>query len=790
MNLFNSTTIPASEWIMPAIVLVLALFFILLWTYWRAHKFIVGNKTAFIFKLLGILILAIFLTEPMLSSKRAKSGANMFIVVADNSRGMNIQDSQADKTRAETLKDILLAGKTSWLSSIAEDFQLRQYIFDSRLQRTTEFSELNFDGKASSINSILRTLAQRFSSKPLAGILLLSDGSATDMTDGASWDFTGLPPVYPVLIGGSQPQKDLSIENVTVTQSAFEDAPVAIQANTGASGYSGKSITVKLIDETGQAADNQTWKISKDQQVSTSNFRLKPEKTGILFYNLEVTEDPQAETPGETASSSEATIINNKRTFVIDRGGGPYRILYVSGRPNWEYKFLRRAIDEDKQIDLVALLRVAKREPKFNWLGRAGETVNPLFRGFDNADPNIAEQYDQPVLVRLNTRDQNELSSGFPTTAKELFEYHAIILDDIEAAFFTAEQMDLIRKFVAERGGGFMMLGGMESFEQGKYEHTAIQQILPVHLDKSTDAQVAGKMLMELTREGMLMPWARLRDNQTDEEQRLLEMTSFSVLNRLSSVKAGSNVVATINNALYQSFPALVVQRYGNGRAASLTIGDIWRWGMKTTKSHEDMDKFWRQMFRWMVADVPEKISIQAMQQSDQSNQSVELQVTVRDKEFELLNNVSVAIEIRDPENQTIKLNAEPKLEQSGVFKATYIPHLNGGYIAKAVVTDLDGTELGSSETGWASDLDDLEFRSIKTNRALLEQIARQSGGRVIEAAELSDFARSLPNQNVPISETWTRPLWDSRPISLGVFLVILICFAGEWAFRRWRGMP
>ena len=36
-------------------------------------------------------------------------------------------------------------------------------------------------------------------------------------------------------------------------------------------------------------------------------------------------------------------------------GGGPFRILYVSGRPNWEFKFLRRALQEEDELDLVGL---------------------------------------------------------------------------------------------------------------------------------------------------------------------------------------------------------------------------------------------------------------------------------------------------------------------------------------------------------------------------------------------------------------------------------------------------
>ena len=79
-------------------------------------------------------------------------------------------------------------------------------------------------------------------------------------------------------------------------------------------------------------------------------------------------------------------------------------MLYVSGRPNWEYKFLHRAVEADEQTQLVGLIRIAKREPKFEFRGRAGESSNPLFRGFGNQSKEEIERYDQPVLVRLNTR--------------------------------------------------------------------------------------------------------------------------------------------------------------------------------------------------------------------------------------------------------------------------------------------------------------------------------------------------------------------------------------------------
>jgi hypothetical protein len=229
-----------------------------------------------------------------------------------------------------------------------------------------------------------------------------------------------------------------------------------------------------------------------------------------------------------------------------DRGQEPFRVLYVSGRPNWEYKFLNRAVAEDDQIQLVGLIRIAKREPKFDFRGRVGESSNPLFRGFGNQSKEEIERYDQPVLVRIypneevKLREEVKLSGGFPKTAEELYDYHAVVLDDLESEFFTHDQMTLLQKFVSERGGGFLMLGGQESFHHGKYDRTPIGDMLPVYLDRIEEAKPSDTLKLSLTREGWLNPWVRLRNNETDENARLEAMPPFQVLNQVRDFKPGA----------------------------------------------------------------------------------------------------------------------------------------------------------------------------------------------------------------------------------------------------------
>ena len=78
------------------------------------------------------------------------------------------------------------------------------------------------------------------------------------------------------------------------------------------------------------------------------------------------------------------------------------------------------------------------------------------------------------------------------------------------------------------------------------------------------------------------------------------------------------------------------------------------------------------------------------------------------------------------------------------------------------------------------------EFHSLKPNRALMEQLARQTGGQVIFASKLDDFAASpAQSARAPVTEDWSYPLWHRST----VFLFALSCFIAEWGLRRWKGM-
>jgi uncharacterized membrane protein len=788
---FAALTFSGANWLWPATAVVAAGAAVLIWSY-RASP---GGRMRWVclgLKIAGLAALALCLLEPLWFGQRARPGANLFAVVADNSQGMQIKDQGDTHSRGESLQKLVDPAQAEWLATLGDTFDLRRYVFDARLQPTTDFHELVFDGRSTAMGSALRTLAERFQGRPLAGILLLTDGNATDLHDPLP-DLSKLPPIYPVVIGRSDPVKDISVQQVTVSQTAFEDAPVSIQADVSASGFRGEPITARLVDRTGRTVQAQTHEARDNGENLAFRFQLKPEQKGLSFYQVQV---GRAAPVGVTAADSgEATLANNARVLVVNRGAGPYRILYVAGRPNWEFKFLNRAVQEDKEIDLVGLIRVAKREPKFDYRGRVGETSNPLYRGFGNQSAEEVQQYDQPVLIRLNTKDEVELRNGFPRVPEDLYGYQGVIVDDVEAEFFTPDQALLLQKFVSERGGGFLMLGGMETFQEGKYQRTPIGDMLPVYLDQPREIPApAGGMRLQLGREGWLQPWARLRDNESDEKARREAMPAFEVVNHVRGIKPGASVIATLHDAGGTEIPALVAQRFGRGRSTALMVGDVWRWGMLNPEAHTDMDKTWRQLLRWLVSDVPNRVDLTVEPQTGEAGNAVQLQVRVRDEKYQPLDDAAVNIEVQPilfdgtagALGSPIRLQAEPALSEAGLYEATYIPRLTGGYKATAVVTNPAGAEVGRSEAGWSVDLAADEFRSLTPNVALMEAIARKTGGQVIAAADLNSFARKLPGFKAPVMETWSYPLWHT-PV---MFAFALACLLAEWGLRRWKGLP
>lgn len=738
---------------------------------------------------LGIGLLLFSWLEPMASREQPKPQANSLLVAVDNSNSMQALISNGD----DELFRSLIADDASWLVNATETYRVRKYLFDDEVIPADSLTSWTGDGKSTSLDRTVRSLASRYRDQPVAGIILLTDGRSTEPSKAVGRQLDrpteSKIPIYPVRIGSLGALRDLRIDSVSVLQSEFETAPVTMTADLSHSGLSGSQAILELKDSAGKTIDTKKIPLTSDRPSNKVEFRFRPEQSGVTAYEL--TAKPSE--PGALSAEPEITLSNNRRYQVVDRGMGPYRILYLAGRPNWEYKFLRRALDEDAELSLTSLIRIANREMKFSFRNSKMDSTNPLFSGFEDVSDDEKQQYDEPVYARLGVRNSGELQKGFPKDAEELFEYSALIIDDLEHQFLTLDQQQLIRQFVSVRGGALLALGGQESMRGAEFRDSVLGQILPLYGDSQPVVLSVPELLQEapeslrfqLTREGWLQPPMRLAETEASERKRLENMPEFQVFNRTSRLKPGASIWVEGEVRDGERVPLYISQRFGRGKTAAFMLGDFWRWGLRYDgEDRSPLYQAWRQMVRAAIADVPKAISIDPSI-SEENPRLARITVHVAGPDFQSVDNAQVQLAFTYPDGRKLDASAQPSAQTAGDYETELVMNESGVYMATASIIGPDGAAMGSASAGWVHEPEALEMAQLGVDEETLKRLAENSGGKLLSPSQLQSLTSWIPTDRVPIKEIRTYPLWHA-PWVIGLAIGALML---EWWMRRRYGL-
>ncbi|REK10956.1 MAG: VWA domain-containing protein [Planctomycetota bacterium] len=81
---------------------------------------------------------------------------------------------------------------------------------------------------------------------------------------------------------------------------------------------------------------------------------------------------------------------------------------------------------------------------------------------------------EQDMLVQVRPVE------GIPRSLAELQKFDCLVLSNVAATSMTLQQMEIIRTYVEDLGGGLVMIGGDQSYGLGGYYKTTLEEILPV----------------------------------------------------------------------------------------------------------------------------------------------------------------------------------------------------------------------------------------------------------------------------------------------------------------------
>jgi uncharacterized membrane protein len=695
-------------------------------------------------RLASLALLVLILGVPTLRRLDPRDNPVFAAVLVDTSRSMGIADATTAAgtlPRLEAARRLLLgeAGQTGLLADLAGTARVPVYGFDLDARRVVDPTELAATGPFTNVFRSARTVEADLRALPLASVILVSDGCRNEggPLDEVARLFQGQGvPLHVVGVGQAPPPRDGEIVSVV--------APRRVRRNTAAEVV----VTIRHTDIAGPIevrlvrGDTVVLTQSLEPTPGTDFERLSlhftPDHDGMAVYRAEI---PVAE--GETVTE------NNRREFTIEIQDDRLPVLYAEGSPRLEYRFLRRALFRDPNFRVVGLLRLAS--DRF------------YVQGADESEAWLTE--------------------GFPSTPERLFRFQAVILGDLEAAMFTPAQLALLEEFVKTRGGGLLMLGGVNSFGLGGYAGTPVARLLPVRVGPADPAYSDEHLQAQPSAEALAHPVLQLLPDAEQNRRLWASVPDLIGITPVSGVKPDATLLLADRRA---GRPVLAVQNYGAGRVGAFTSGGSWYWQVSMPASDETHERFWKQVIRWLVLGARDHLTVETDAEIYARLSPVLIRAAVLHQDLRPNNDAQVSASIRDPLGNTTDIPLEWTLSEEGVYECTYTPEIEGNY---EVSVRVEAAETDKAVTGFLVSEPLQEFSDAGLKREALEAAARLGGGRYFGSEDAAALAQQV-GQDVRALQRTGRvggrsPIWD-MPL---LFLLLLGLLAAEWVTRRRNGL-
>jgi uncharacterized membrane protein len=681
-------------------------------------------------------LLLILLWQPAIIVSELRPQQNIIAVLVDDSRSMSIADNGATR-ESQAIK--ALSGGV--LDELQKKFQVRLYRVDSAMTRISKLDDLKTPpaAPATRLGDDLKQLAAEASDLPIGAVVLLSDGA--DNSGGIDLDTISTLrsrriPVHTVGFGLEQVPHDIEVTDAVVAPRALADSRLSAKVSFHQRGYAGQKAMLRVRDGDKVLAARQiTFASDGETQNESLQFNAGAAGARTLQFAIDVL-------PGEENRD------NNGVTRLVNVESSKRRILYIEGEPRWEYKFIRRAEEDDRIVSIASMLRTSENK-----------------------------------IYRQGIEDPKELADGFPSRVEDLFGYQGLMIGSVEASYFTAAQKELIQQFVDRRGGGLLFLGGRASLGDGGWGSSSLADLLPVVLPNKKGTFHRDPATVSLTPVGADNIITRLVEDPAANVERWKKLPYLMDYQEVGTPKPGAVVLAEMT-AGGRKMPLLITENYGRGRTAVLATGGTWRWQMSQPLEDQTHEEFWQQLLRWLVTDTPGRVVASVPSQMLFDDGHVRFSADVRDKNYLPAADAHVEAHVLGPGGSAAQIEMTPDPNTPGTFHADWDADQAGSYLTEVIA--MRGTEeLGRDVLTFARMNGVAENFHTEQNRDLLEKLSEQTGGRYWKPQDLSRLPGEISYSEAGITVRDTKELWN-MPV---VFLLILMLLFSEWLLRRRWGV-
>ena len=693
--------------------------------------------------------LALFLVaEPAIQLLQTARVRRRFAVLVDASRSMGFPVEEGGRSRSDAAA-ALLAGSRGALERLGERVDLEWWTFAGDAT-PTDAAGVAAAPRGGRTDLMAALHAAAAGSRRLAGALVVSDGAdnaalAEGLDGPARADLEALGfPVNAVSAGADSP-RDVAVERVAVDDFAFVRNTLTVEATLRVRGYSREEVQVVLRRE-GSVVATAKVKLEPGRDRYAVPLSFAPDATGTFVFTLEA-----RPLPGEAIAD------NNSRSFALRVIRDRVRVLLVAGRPSWDERFLRGLLKQDPNVDLVSFFI--------------------LRQNVDNPGP------------------QEDLSL-IPFPVAEIFgpqlkTFDAVLFVNFAWSPYRSLQIESflpgIRDYVLA-GGAFAMVGGEQSFGEGRYGETPIAEILPVAPLDGT-RPVEEDFHPRLTAEGRRHPVTRLASGDGPNAAAWDALPSLPGLDLVRPLPPGQGAAVLLEapGILVDGRPAPVVavREVGRGRTLAVTTDSSWFWGFVAAESGRGgraHQRFWLDALRWLVRDPgTDALQVRPDEQAVEPGAPVGLTISLRGADSGPAAGRKVQVELVGEDGRSAA-RGEARTGPDGEARLELLPPGPGAY---RIVARSDGGDAATGETGSAA----VAVRGTGPEDAdaaprpkLLRAIADATGGGYSElpGGALPELALRDP-ERVEIGRRKDVPIWDRA----GYLAALAVALAAEWVLRR-----
>jgi hypothetical protein len=450
-------------------------------------------------------------------------------------------------------------------------------------------------------------------------------------------------------------------------------------------------------------------------------FELRPTAAGSHIYRLEVPPLENEVAPDNNAALVFAQVLQER-----------LNVLVVGGGPGLDLTFVRRSLEEDSTLAVQCWVQ---------------EQPGRFYQG---------KQLSPEALAAAD----------------------AVVLVDPGPGLGSGAAGQLFGRYVRQ-GGGLLLVGGARTWAPGALGPD-LAQLLPVDLGSGA-VFVAQEVSLSMGLEGREHPVVRLVEEEAgsaaDPWAQLPPLPGY-----LAGAQRREGAAVLVEGNSQDKPPLLVAGGAGRGKVVGALSGAFWRLDLVSSGAGgrpQTIRRLWQNAVKWLAAKTPAgRVRVWTERPIYRSGEGVAFRAQVFD---ELLRpQIGATVEVALGKDHRMQLQDQGRGEYRGLWRG-----LGPGEYAWQARAQAGQSQIGADEGRFVVEQHSVESADLRANPALLEEMARVSGGHYRPLPQWSQAVEKLGVHPRLVQEHRSLTLWGPAwPLVLALGLL-----AAEWVIRKRSGM-